>query len=574
MSSYSDSQSQHSNVPPSAQPYRSLFGGSSQGTLDQDRYSRFEEDDFLDQFNRQATASGGPNAEYDDPDDDLAYIQTSERETSSSPRKEYIGTRKLPATYANSSLKARESPESSTSPPPYRPNRFHGPAHLWLNLTRHDREIVESLEEIGARDLAAHLYNAHILQSQGFAKLAGGHTDQSNQGGPQGPETDANDLLSNLEEWTAWPMSSDEVPRASERLRRLEHDRWTFRMKPDPRPSAELEECITAFLLKKAKERFQSREWGSPTLPERKGTTKSDTDGSRSGAEGYLEDGQRSAGDGVPTEGKSEQESQGSPLRPVFQIDDDESRRKLRSLVRNTISQFEDLLMGLHRFHGALQLNDGRSNRSRSRGRKRARSSSLTSNTSSIYSRNTPKEDDSEAERLTETDNKSRSRGRKRTRRTSQSSQQSIVHAGSAHTSRHRERSISTNSNGQTGLTNWRDVVGIASMIGLPPVVLRRATQRFATLVGEEMEFPTISENPGRHFMESILEWTSTQNDLATLKSAIYPHLVLLLLENALLRRLVRHCLPGITVQRTGRPWCVPSRNAVAIRKVFLDDGI
>ncbi|KAL4740678.1 RNA polymerase I-specific transcription initiation factor-domain-containing protein [Aspergillus similis] len=527
MSYYSDSQSQNSGVPPSAQPYRSLFGGSSQVTLDQDQSLRFREDEALDQLDGAAAAGGGLS-EYAESGDDLDYIQTSERETSISPSRSYTGARSLSDTNTKPILKTRESPESPTSPSPYRPNRFYGKPHLWLHLTRNDREIAEALAETGARDLAAHLYNAHVLQSRGVATLGTASTDRSDEDGAHNDELSHADLLDILEEWTAWPMPSNEVPRADERLRRLEDDRWTFRMKPDARPSAELEECITAFLSRIAKEKFQSREWASSAPSDRKGVALSDTEGAKSGTEGDIGIDQWSVDD--TTDWESEQEGLQHPLRPVVQIDDAESRRKLRPLVRNVITQLEKLLMGLHRFHGASQSDDDQSNRSRSRGRRRARSFSSVSEMSNAYSGGI--EDDSEAERHSTIDSthmralssskkrtqriteRSYSRGRKRTRRTFQPSQRIGTLVNTAHTSRHRPRSTSANALSQTVLTDWRDVAGVASMIGLPSIVLRRATQRFSALVGEDMEFPSLFKNPTRDYMVDAFEWTSKEAEM------------------------------------------------------------
>ncbi|KAL6237390.1 hypothetical protein BDW75DRAFT_204039 [Aspergillus navahoensis] len=535
MSFYSDSQSQNSGVPPSAQPYRSLFGGSSQATLDQDQSLRFKEDEALDQLGGAAAVGGGLSSEYEESEDDLDYIQTSDRETPISPSKSYTGADTLSDTHAKPILKSRESPKSPTSPSPYRPNRFYGKSHLWLHLTRDDRKIAEALAETGARDLAAHLYNAHILQSRGVAGIGTASTDQSDEDGANNDELSHEDLLDILEEWTAWPMPSDQVPRADERLRRLEDDRWTFRMKPDTRPSAELEECITAFLSKIAKERFQSREWAPSTSLDKKGVASSDTEGAKSGAEGNIEVDQRSVDD--TTDWESEQEGLKHFLRPVVQIDDDESRRKLRPLARNVITQFENLLMGLHHFHGASQSDDGQSNRSRSRGRMRARSFSSASDMSNSYSGGVQTEDDLEAERLAVIDSthrrasssgkkrgqrkteRSYSRGRKRMRRTSQSSQQNGTLVESTHTSRHRPRSTSAKIHSQTGLTDWRDVAGVSSMIGLPPVVLLRATQRFSALVGEDIEFPLFFQNPTRDSMDDAFEWTSTKAGMGLVES-------------------------------------------------------
>ncbi|KAL4966251.1 uncharacterized protein BDV14DRAFT_46496 [Aspergillus stella-maris] len=513
MSFFSDGQSQHSGVPPSAQPYQSLFGGFSQETQDQDEHLRLKQDDYIDESDFDAQARGGQAIDYEDSGDNLEYIQTSDREPTISPKKDGFVARSIPSTPAPSVLKTRGSSESSASPEPYRPNKFHGPAQLWLDLTREDREIATALRDIGARDLAAHLYSAHVLQSQGA------ETADQDESEPQDGDFRNSELPDILEEWTAWPMPSDEVPRADECLRRLEDDKWTFRMRTDPRPSAELEASLTAFLMKTAKERFQSREWAPATFPGRRSFGQSDTDGPNLKTEGKMDVDKPSEDEDQVLD--SEREDPQEPLRPIVQIDEDESRRKLRPLTRNVITQFENLLLGLHRFHGASRYDYGRSNRGRSRGRKRARSSLLAFNV------NGREEDASDAENIHKRASSSNSRatqkapgrnfsrGRKRTRRASQSSQQSH---NSADASRNRASSTSTVENGETTLTDWRDVAGVASLIGLPPAVLQRATQRFSALLGEDMEPPMNLEDPGPQFMEGMLDWTSTRNNLTSLE--------------------------------------------------------
>ncbi|RDW93893.1 uncharacterized protein DSM5745_01215 [Aspergillus mulundensis] len=518
MSFYSDSQSQ-SGVPPSAQRYRSLFGGSSQVTVDEGHSLPYKEEEALSQLD--GAAASGPSLQYGESHDDLDYIQTSDVELSTSPRKGFTIARSSPGSRAKSTLKTRESPEGSTSPP-YRPNRLNHRPSLWLKLTRDDREIAEALRETVSRDLAAHLYNAHVMQSQGLA-----NTDQLDEDDTNDDELTHDDLLGILDEWTAWPMPSDEVPRADERLRRLEDDRWTFRMKPDARPSAELEECITAFLSKIAKERFQSREWAALTASDSKTIPQPENDTAKSD----KKEGQADTKGNETTDWEDEEEGLRRPLRPIAQIDDDESRRKLRPLARNVIAHFENLLVGLHRFHGASQSDDGRSNRSRSRGRGRARSSSLASDMSSSYSRNMRTEDDSEVQHHTDRKldrrasssgnqrsqrmaGRSYSRGRKRRRRASQSSQQSGTRVESAHSLGRGARSTSANSTGRTELTDWRDVAGVASMVGLPPAVLRRATERFSALVGEDVEFPTFYGDHDQAVMDDMFDWTSTKDEM------------------------------------------------------------
>ncbi|KAL4810992.1 RNA polymerase I-specific transcription initiation factor-domain-containing protein [Aspergillus unguis] len=504
MSIYSDDQSQYSSVPPSAQPYRSLFGGSSQGAQSQDQASQLQDGKTLDQFDGAPTL-GGPSAEYEESDDDLDYIQTSDRESITSPRKVDSVAPTSSNLQATSILKRRDSPESSVSSPPYRPNRFHGPAHLWLSLTREDREIAEALQETGARDLAAHLYNAHVLQSQGLVRLRRLNSDHLHESDPIVNGLDEDNFLNNLEEWTAWPMPSDEVPRADERLRRLEDDKWTFGMKPDARPSAGIEESIMAFLMKTAKERFQSRAWELPGFPDRKGVAQSDADEVRSGVEDTKIDTRGVDEEMDNVDWESEEEGL-QYLRPVTQIDDDEGRRKLRPLTRHMITQLDQLLTGLHRLHGASESDNGRPNRSRSRGRKTTRNSSLASDKSSVYSRNTQTEDEVQHDtksplkqaspakgRMRRTSERSYSRGRKRIRRVSQSSRRSSAHTEDADASVHDPRPTSAYRDSRSGLTDWRDVAGVASMIGLPPVVLQRATERFSALVNEDTNIPFVT---------------------------------------------------------------------------------
>lgn len=531
MSFDSDDRSQFANVPPSAQPYRSLFGGSSQGTASQDQSSCLQKVGAPDQLDGSMTI-GGPNVGYEESDDDLDYIQTSDVEASFPQKKDDSIPRALSETSPNPILKTRSSPGSEIELRPYRPNRFHGPAHLWLRLTREDREIAGALQETRARDLAAHLFNAHVLQSEGLVRLRGLDVNQQGETELNDLEIDDISLLNNLEEWTAWPMPSDEVPRADERLRRLEDDRWTFRIKPDARPSAELEENIIAYMLRTAKERFQFREWDTTASSRRPSAAHPDVDIPTSGAEQEMNIDKQSGGEeavdteAVDTDWEGDEDLQS--LRPVVQIDDDVARRKLRPLARNVITQFEYLLMGIHRFHGAPESDAGRSSRSRSRGRKRARSSSLASERSSAFSKDNRTESESRIEpnstrkresshrksRMRSASGRSFSRGRKRIRRASQSTRRSSTRGKGADTSRNDATLSSANYGDLSSLTNWTDVAGIAAMIGLPAAVLRRATERFSALMGEDPDHTIVPEDPGRQFMETMLDLDSSKDDM------------------------------------------------------------
>ena len=45
-----------------------------------------------------------------------------------------------------------------------RPNRFSGKPSTWRDYTAADRDVAAALQQSGAGDLAAHLYNAHALK--------------------------------------------------------------------------------------------------------------------------------------------------------------------------------------------------------------------------------------------------------------------------------------------------------------------------------------------------------------------------------------------------------------------------
>ncbi|KAJ0419283.1 hypothetical protein BJY00DRAFT_165289 [Aspergillus carlsbadensis] len=533
MSFSSDEQLPHSSAPPSAQPYRSLFGGSSQDVGDQQRQSRIRSDEFLGYTDIGATAGGGLETADEGFEDDQAYL--SDIEALDYPHDDGLSLQGRAETYEKPNTLGPEHPKSSQSPPPYRPNRFHGSVYMWLKLTQDDRETAQALEETRAGDLAAHLYNAFTLQSQAVAK-------PQNVGGPGIDTPGYKYPLGSLEQWTAWPMSSDEVPRPDERLRRLRQryitDGRTYKLGSDPRPSAALEECIIASLLRVAKDRFRDRDWEMSTSARSASVRHLELDDTKAKIEG----GQKMRGQSTDTqqrdpefdtddrmsgtEWETDQESSRPPQRPTPQIDEDESRKKLRPLARKIIAQFDQLLMGLHRFHGSLDSED----RSRSRGRKRGRSSSWASDKSSVHSGHAPPEYASgiesnsvslgipsrsaSARKKESTSNldRSQSRGRKPSRKASRP-QPRRNRTGGPQASEH--RSISRYNNIQSGLTDWRDVLGVASMVGLPPAALRRATDRFSALSNEHMVDPPLPEGSETHFMEDVLVWASAQNKIA-----------------------------------------------------------
>jgi hypothetical protein len=466
--------------PESAQPQGSLFGGPSSNDVGLEPYAEAKlEGDYEGQDDYDVMMRELPPID-NDLSDDESYRASDEDDAAgdrdANDEQPKRGGTELPRAITRYQSSPPPSSSSSSSPQ-YRPNRFRGPASTWRHLTAGDRMNAEALETARSRDLAAHLYNAFALRERARA-IASGNSGRTKR-------QDEAEFLDPGKLWTAWPMSASEVPRADEHLRRQEGDGWTLRMQPDMRPSAELEETIIAIILKTAKERFETREWMS-----------TDAAGGDGKEEAASFGGNGEAGGNGKV--KSDPDSLDGPqFRAVVQADDDKSRRQLRPLTRNILTQFDDLLMGLHHARrGTMVMGDssasewqsdtessvsrmssrskspGKPRRSQSRGRKRARRSSSHASTKRSRSKSAGLSMESASSRET---SESRSRDSSRPRGRSTGSKASTSRA-------------------RLGLRDWSEVLGVASMTGWPSSVVNRTAQRCAGLFGQDMAFQTFKE--------------------------------------------------------------------------------
>ncbi|KAF9888765.1 hypothetical protein FE257_008340 [Aspergillus nanangensis] len=481
--------------PQSAQPYTSIFGGSSSqdvtgfeseseiprgADIDEDED---EDDVFMRDFPLEI-----------DPSDDDTFNGYDDEDTGSEdsfkPRSTRYESQKRNSTSATTTTNQRNLGSPSMSPS-YRPNRFRGPETTWRTLTAEDRQNAQALEDIRARDLAAHLYNAHVLRvrAREIARQAADMKDQRN------------DLETFLppKRWAAWPVPPNEVPRRNEL--RQDDEIWTLRMHPDPRPSADLEESVTAVLVKRAKEMFNARDWHVVrSTPQQKGAI--------------------APHPGTQEESAAEPDMKSDPdsdveqasLRPVVQADDSQSHKQLLPITRNIITDLDRLLMGLHHGRKAGVAPDDSS------------ASEWQSDTASIASGSSASRW-KEGRAMSEESRGSQSRGRKRIRKssthgmsTSGRSQKSFA-SSRANSSRSRGRSVGSDSkrpssNFRLGLRDWSEVVGVASMVGLPPTVVMRTAQRCAALFGEDMAFQTFREGKLRSVRnEDSRAWEYAEND-------------------------------------------------------------
>lgn len=471
---------QSSPIPQSAQPYpyQSIFGGPSSQDVNAQSQSYRQlptgtaevendldmEEQLIDGIVDQSASDDGT---YQASDEDAILSESAK--TGSRRHATKVGMRSTISHVQrnkNSHLSPSSSPSPSMPPHAHRLNRFQGSEATWWRITLEERQNAQALETIRARDLAAHLYNAYALRvrAREIAKrtLKGKNADKlRNEDQPFAPP----------KRWTAWPMPAREVPRADEALRREEDDVWTLRRPPDMRPSAELEESLIAIMLKTAKEKFEERDWDEPeggrstsVLRRRKGV---DIDHHES------TDDERHY--------KSDPESADEvSLRPVTQADDEKSRQQLQPLTRRIISQVDQLLLSLHH--------------TRKNDLSLPVESSATEGQTDTTDTDSQLSDASRSRRRVHVKTKkSQSRSRKRRRiskirvndDSSKFSASNVPSAADLQPSRHLAK---------FGLRDWSQVLGLASMVGLPSDAVMRAAKRCSDLFHEDMEFGTFKE--------------------------------------------------------------------------------
>lgn len=407
--------------------------------------------------------------------------------------------------------------------------------------------------------------------------------------------------------WTAWPLSSEVVPRSSEQVGATDGaDEWTLKRKEHQRPSRELEEILMAVTLRISRERFKKCEWETSRsqeeeiVEEKEVETSSSSDGVaeidgdeaagqtprglRENALGHIPKAtnnlrrfsvdQNSSADGAPSGLRQQSDSSlmkegpetlsgETPIlqRPTVSTDDERSGRLLRPTIRHTLSRLDELLMALHNarqtcLYYASEQTESQSdfedvdmapNDSNSNGLSHL-PSSTTLNEMSLERTvkrsgpgRPPKTLHMPAPSAADTlesikPYKKETRGRKRKlhvplqgesheemlvriarqqkkampftapRTGSESSAPTKSARGSSQkrgTSAHAREKRST----RLGLRDWSEVLGTAALLGIPPEVLDRATQRCATLFGEGMTMLSLVENPTSDDEDQLVDY-------------------------------------------------------------------
>ncbi|KAL8684527.1 MAG: hypothetical protein Q9224_006294, partial [Gallowayella concinna] len=331
-----------------------------------------------------------------------------------------------------------------------RPNKYHGPSATWRDWTAAERQVAGSLDQLRAKDLSAHLYNFYCLKRRvDSTKEWQLETD---------PDTDDHRSSSRkrkawlpVRTWTAWPMDAQLVPRESDEFPCEVDIGGETKMEKKKISSSELlSDLLVAHGCKKAKEKFQAREW-------------EDSDADRADPPRKPE----------PTSQRRVRELAGdrcdSPqFEPVVMTDDERAKSILQPSINHVLYKLDALLMGLHHARNSYATSKNTSagprpttedEKSRGTKRKRKASATSTSRASSRRRRSSSAnliEDDSEA----------------------------ITDAAASH--------IKVKSG--LGLRDWSDVLGIASMCGFPSEVVTKTATRCSKLFDEGMVFRTLHE--------------------------------------------------------------------------------
>ncbi|KAL8782107.1 MAG: hypothetical protein Q9213_005677 [Squamulea squamosa] len=328
-----------------------------------------------------------------------------------------------------------------------RSNKYHGPPSTWRDWTAAERQIATSLDQIRARDLSLHLYNFYWLKRR---------VDSTREWQVEtDPDTDDYASTSRkrktwlpVRTWTAWPMHPSTVPRESDESKWevAEHDHLNTKSTVDS-PSELLSDLLVARACKKAKERFNEREWEDSDVGV--SDPPSDKDSRNQRRVSQLA--------GEPSVLKY--------YEPVVMADDERAKSILQPSINHVLQQLDTLLMGLHH----------------------ARSSYATFKKTTADSR--PVTDDENP----------LSKKRKRTVSRTKASRKSPRH-GSAVPSREASEAAAESATSSVrhkaglGLRDWSDVLGVASLSGFPSEVVAKAASRCSDLFDEGMVFRTLYE--------------------------------------------------------------------------------
>jgi len=457
---------------------------------------------------------------------------------------------------------SESSYEPSDSEEIERPNRWTGPPSTWQSLTAQERGLAASLIELRNRDLSLHLYNAFALKrrarkyrelKRADAALSRSGENPEDREGSEGAD-DVEDVEGNgwspPKVWTAWPLPPDLVPRTDEHVGPEDEDEaFTFKRRERERPSRELEDVLVGSALKIAKEKWEARDWAESW--EGVDDVDNNDEGLESGMKARTEEAHDPPHEEEPNGpiigGANEdsiikEPSQPPPettiMRAVLSADDQRSRDLLRPSIRHTLTKLDAVLMALHHarkichhYGSGSEANTDDDDRTpsvapdsltptkRSRGRPRKFENLASRPKSSAVQ--TSEDVDVELWRP-KTSNRGRPR-KKYERLDGETQEEYLIRVAriqkkplpvfapprvteTPELPPERQRRVPSRGR-RLGVRDWSEVLGSAALVGFPPDVIARATQRCADMFGEGMTMLKLLETPPE----------STEADLLTI---------------------------------------------------------
>lgn len=324
-------------------------------------------------------------------------------------------------------------------------------------------------------------------------------------------------------------MRVDEVPREGETSKW--EDSSTFQ-RPAPsrvaRPGDAVRELLVARVLKKAKERFEAREWEDAALAEDvEESSREDQRKSRSRSK-HRKRAPQSRNRGSISLGDYDLTDNKKPLKPVMLADDDLATSLLRPSVQHILSKLDALLLGLHQARAAYASTKPRkqsqppdsspdqAERTPAHpGERKQTRSSMRSPRPTDRSLDTDSDSGIESNYSTTAPSIPRSRHRRRRGRqnpdphasssaispfpSSPDAMSISPHPSPTHpssppsrtTSNHRRRPKYPRKSYKSTFAprDWSDILGMASLTGWDPTIVERAAERCAELFGEGMAF-------------------------------------------------------------------------------------
>ncbi|KAK0657708.1 hypothetical protein B0T16DRAFT_453140 [Cercophora newfieldiana] len=376
-----------------------------------------------------------------------------------------------------------------------RPNRWTGAVRTWTTYAEREGQSYAALVDEKRGNLSEQLYDVCALKE----RLA--EWDSEEEEDEKGP---VEQRL--LESWTAWPIRAAQLPHLGlmRHAPNDEHEKFTVRRPDSGWPSENLENEISATVLRLAKEKFRRRkfreEQPDPDVMEtieHDEVDDSEGDSAERGDEG--ESGMQQHKEGK----KREEES----FKPVHSADDELSYSILRPATRRILSQLDQTLAILHnsRMAPALTMNESEPDddteteasqgecglsRKQSLRKKNILPSSSTGQPKEAHD---PEEGGDYEEVL--------SLGGRESKRRMPEYYGYDTQSDDGVQQRKRNRSDSVprmesyeNFINMLGLRDWRDVMAAAAMAGFSESVMARTVQRCSTLFGQEMIIHTLPE--------------------------------------------------------------------------------